>query len=116
MSASPSSVGIASSGTVRGSPLRAPVVVTIATGSALSRLESMCSPFVARNVSRSSRSRMRAKTHEPGPVPAASLIPALDQVRVRVVARHQRRRARMYFVASAAERASVTAPPWVTPS
>ena len=51
-------------------PLRAPVVVTIATGSALSMLENRCLPFVTRKVSRSSGSRMRANSHEPGPLAA----------------------------------------------
>ena len=35
----------------------------------------MCLPFVARNTSRSAWSSVRENTHEPGPVPAASLMP-----------------------------------------
>ena len=70
MIVSPSGVGIASSGTVRRSPLRAPVVVTIATGSAPSRLETMCLPRVARNAARSRWSSTRENTHDPGPLAA----------------------------------------------
>ena len=59
---------------------------------------------------------MRANSHEPGPLRGEAPEPALEAVGLLPLARHQRKRARMYFVASAAERASVTAPPWVTPS
>src|SRR5215208_532786 len=61
---------MASSGTVRLRPLRLPVVVTMATGSALSMLDIRCRPFVTRNVSRSSGSSTRANSHEPGPLAA----------------------------------------------
>ena len=59
---------------------------------------------------------MRANSHEPGPLAAKRRSPRWKHVGLLPLARHQRKRARMYFVASAAERASVTAPPWVTPS
>ena len=77
-----------SSGTVRGCPLRAPVVVTMATGSALSRLDNMWRPFVARNVRRSSESSMGANTHEPGPLAAkrrSARWNALASVQVRLI-------------------------------
>ena len=60
---------------MRGFPLRAPVVVTIATGRALSRLVAMCLPFVTRNTIRSRWSSVRENSHEPGSLAANRRIP-----------------------------------------
>src|SRR3954471_10063872 len=113
MMASPSSVGMASSGTVRHRPLRAPVVVTIATGSALRRLEARWPVCDAERqpVERveHAREQPRARsTRREAPEPA------VQGVGLGEAARHQPRRLRMYFVASLAEVGSVTAPPWLT--
>jgi hypothetical protein len=74
MTARPFGVGSPSTGTVRGSPLLAPVVVSITTGIPDSRFARVWRPLVALNTGRSMWCRVRTKSHEPGPLAAKLLI------------------------------------------